>query len=121
MTSTRNNNTKSDYCLQQRQFEQNLGYNMYQHSQWGTPNVTAFPAAGSAPPSLMWRTALSNNPIEIENALFGIGSTNLVNPQKPICPELKKLPTINFFERNKVVMPEPFILNQNERPFPTPK
>ena len=41
----------------------------------GELNVTAFPAAGSIP-SLMWRTALSENPIEIESALFGIGSTN---------------------------------------------
>ena len=121
MTSTRNNNTKSDYCLQQRQFQNNLGYNMYEHSQWGTPTVTAFTAAGSAPPSLMWRTALSANPIEIESALFGIGSTNLVTPQKPVCPKLKQLPTIHFFERNKLVMPEPFILDQNERPFPVPQ
>ena len=87
---------KSDYCLQQRQHKQNLGYNMYEHSQWGTPTTTAFPAAGSAPPSLMWRDALSANPIEIESSLFGIGSTNLVTPQKPVCPQLKQLPTIHF-------------------------
>lgn len=121
MASTRNKNTKSDYCIEQRENKHNLGYTTYEHSQWGTPTVTAFPAAGSAPPSLMWRNALSNNPIEIESALFGIGSTNLVTPVPQVCPQLKQLPTIHFFERNKVIMPEPFVLDANERPFPVPQ
>ena len=39
----------------------------------------------------------SNNPVAIESSLFGIGSTNLVDPQRPVKPELKHIPTVNYF------------------------
>jgi len=120
MTSTRNINTPNDYCIQQRQFSHNLQYNLYVNSQGGVPCTPAFPAAGSAPPSLMWRDSLSNNPIEIENSLFGIGSSNLVKPLPKITPQLKTLPTIKYFERNAIVMPEPLVIETNERPLPIP-
>ena len=34
MASTRNINTKNNYCIQQRQFQNNYVYNSNLHSQW---------------------------------------------------------------------------------------
>lgn len=118
MASTRSKNTPGDYCIEQRENRNKIDYKLYEHSQYGTPTLTAFPAAGSAPPSHMSRTAFAKNSIDIENALFGIGSTNLVNPQAPVYPQLQELPTIKFFERNKVIMPEPLVVKKGERGFP---
>ena len=119
MASTSNKNTKSDYCLQQRQFNENFDYTKYDHSQYGSPYKPAFPDAGNAPPSRMWRDNLAQNPIEIESALLGIGSTNLVTPQAPVQPHLNCLPSMTFFERNSVIMPHNLVIENNQRPFPT--
>ena len=44
----------------------------------------------------MWRDALSGNPIEIESSLFGINSTNLVDPAPAVIPQLKTLRETKF-------------------------
>ena len=41
-------------------------------------------------PSHMPREAFSKNSVEIESSLFGINSTNLVNPQQPIVSRINK-------------------------------
>ena len=119
MASTRNINTPSDYCLQQRSFWEARSYDFYKYSQYGhTPNPS-FPCIGYTP-SHMPRDTLSKNPIEIESALFGINSTNLVQPQPPIKPQLKTIPTKQFFERTPLIMPKPLVIEHNQRPFPIP-
>ena len=69
----------------------------------------------------MPREAFSHNSVEIESSLFGINATNLVNPQAPVQPKLKQLPEKSFFERLPMYMPEPLVVERNQRPFPTPK
>ena len=98
MASTRNNNTKGDYCLQQRSYAQARTYVDYTHSQVGSAYKNALPCLGSNP-SHMPRSAFSKNSVCIESALFGINSTNLVNPQTPVDPKLKTLPEVSYFER----------------------
>ena len=115
MASTRNNNTPNDYNLQHRMNINTYKYKDNINSQYGLPYTQAFPAAGSAPPSRMSNFSLSYNPIAIESQLFGIGSTNLVNPTSYEQPRLKYLPTITYFERNNIIMPEPLTVNRNER------
>ena len=66
----------------------------------------------------MARNTLSHNPIDIESMLFGINSTNLVKPQKPIKPELKRVPTSKFFDRLPVHMPKPLVIENEQRPYP---
>ena len=63
---------------------------------------------------------LSNNAPDIESFLFGINSTNLVNPAGPLRPELKTLETANFFEKGAILMPEPLAVEKKQRPFPAP-
>ena len=62
----------------------------------------------------------SNNPIEIESALFGINANNLVDPQKPVNPELKSIQFKSFFERIPLIMPNPLSLENPHRPCPVP-
>jgi len=48
---------------------------------------------------------------------LGINSNNLVNPNKePVKPEIKNLPLISFFDREKVIMPDDLRVDNN-RPF----
>ena len=120
MASTRNNNTKSDYCLQQRSYQSGRDYTEYKYSQYGHAYKPAIPCVGYMP-SHMSRDTLSNNSVEIESALFGINSTNLVNPQPPVNPELKTIPMKQFFQRTPLIMPKPLVIENNQRPFPIPQ
>tara|TARA_B100001094_G_C17804702_1_gene610841 strand:+ start:137 stop:499 length:363 start_codon:yes stop_codon:yes gene_type:complete len=120
MASTRNNNTPGNYCLQQRGYSLALDYDLYKNSQHGHAYTPAIPALGYTP-SHMPRNTLSSNPVEIESALFGINSTNLVTPTPPVTPNLKKIPEINYFTRIPTIMPEPLVIEKNQRPFPVPE
>jgi len=119
MASTSNKNTNSDYCLQQRSNIMTSKYTKYENSQYGRAYKPALPCVGITP-SHMPRNTLSSNPIAIESALFGINSTNLVNPQSPIKPELTELPSVPFFNRIPLITPEPLKIDPNQRPFPIP-
>lgn len=120
MASTRNINTPSDYCLQQRSFRDACDYDLYKYSQYGHTSNPSIPCVGYTP-SHMPRDTLSNNPIEIESALFGINSTNLVKPQPPVKPRLKTIPMKQFFQRTPMIMPKPLVIEHNQRPFPIPE
>jgi len=115
MASTRNNNTPGDYKLQQEVFTNNLDANLYKYGSNGMAYNTGLPSGGSAPPSLMWRDALSENPIDIESSLFGINSTNLVTPQGPVVPQLKTLRETKFFDRLPLVMPKDLVAPTGQR------
>lgn len=117
MASTRNINTNGDYYLKQRSFADSRQYNSYVNSQWGSAVETAIPCLGITPSHMPWNT-LSSNPVEIESALFGINSTNLVDNQQPVHPQLKNVPMVAFFDINSVIMPEKFVVQKDQRPFP---
>ncbi len=120
MASTRNNNTMSDYSLQLQANFRNYGYTSYIHSQHGIPTHTVIPSLGYTPSHLS-RNALSHNPVEIESALFGIGSTNLVTPKEPTQPELISVPVKDFFVRTPLIMPKALVLEHDQRPYPAPQ
>jgi len=117
MASTRNRNTRGDYDLEQQDYISSRKYNNYLHAAQGCAYQASIPTIGIMP-NHMPRHTLSNNPIDIESTLFGINSTNLVNPQKPIKPQLKKIPTSEFFNRLPVHMPKPLVIENNQRPYP---
>ena len=119
MASTRNINTPGNYCGQQNQFKHMENYTLYPNSQYGAAYKTELPGNGLLPGQIPWNQ-LSHNAVQIESFLLGINSTNLVNPQKPLVPELKTLETANFFERGPILIPEPLVVQKNQRPFPVP-
>jgi len=120
MASTSNKNTPGNYCLQQRAFADSLKYNEYVNSQYGHAYRPGIPCLGITP-SHMPRDTLSSNPVAIESALFGINSTNLVDPQKPVVPELKTVPSVSYFDRVPLIMPQPLVPQEQQRPFPIPE
>jgi hypothetical protein len=117
MASTRNSNTAGDYKLQQNSNTLAKNYSSYLNSQYGSAFVPAMPCAGVMP-SHMPRDTLSKNSIEIESSLFGINSTNLVNPQPPVKEKLKTIPYVSYFDRLPVFMPAPLVVDKKQRPFP---
>ena len=64
----------------------------------------------------MPRQAFSHNSIDIESALFGINSTNMVTPQVPVVPQMKTIKTIEVFKTPKLIMPKEFNPEKNQRP-----
>lgn len=119
MASTRNRNTPGNYCLEQRQYNQSENYTLYPNSQYGAAYTTRLPGNGLLPAQIPWNK-LSYNAADTESFLFGINSTNLVNPAPCFVPEITKLNSANIFEKSSILIPEPLVIEKNQRPFPTP-
>jgi len=120
MTSTRNKNTHCDYVIQQRNNRLSNDYRLYKHGSDGRAYCDSIPNLGYMP-SHMPRDAFSTNPVDIESKLFGINSCNLVTPQPEITPQLKDVCFRDFFHVNReTLIPEPLILETNQRPFVIP-
>ena len=119
MASTRNKNTPGNYCLDQRQNTGSEAWQLYKNGANGEAYSTKLPGNGLNPGQFGWNT-LSYNPADIESFLFGINSTNLVNPAPPLTPELKYLQTANVFKTKPVIMPIPQAIPKYQRPFPIP-
>ena len=119
MASTRSINNPANYCLEQRQNKLIKNYQLYENSSNGSPYNPAIPSLGYMP-SHMNSNVFSQNSVEIESSLFGINSTNLVEQQKPIIPELKNIQFKSYFETLPLIMPNPLVLEKNQRPFPIP-
>jgi hypothetical protein len=119
MASTRSKNTPGNYCLQQREYKGSREYTGYKNSAYGEAYSTKLPGNGLNPGQVPWNK-MSYNPADIESFLFGINSTNLVNPQPCFTPELKYLETANVFKKDKTYIPEPLVIEKGQRPFPIP-
>ena len=113
MASTRNNNTRSNYCLQQRGYHLALRHDLYKYKRIAPD--TRFPCfginVGQTP-----NTQLSCNPINTESFLYGINSTNLVHPEPKFTTVVKCLPGIEFFNRPKAFLPPPLVMPVCQRP-----
>lgn len=119
MASTRYRNTPGNYCLEQRQFKESSNYTLYPNSQYGAAYNTTLPGNGLLPAQIPWNK-LSQNAADTESFLFGINSTNLVNPAPCFVPEITKLQSTNIYENSPILMPESLAIEKNQRPFPTP-
>jgi hypothetical protein len=119
MASTRNKNTPGNYCLEQREFKGSSNYTLYPNSQYGAAYDTRLPGTGLLPAQIPANKMAYNAP-DIESFLFGINSTNLVNPATSFVPEIAKLDSANIYDKEPVFIPEPLVLEKNQRPFPIP-
>ena len=104
MASTRNRNTMGDYKMEKWAYKQTCDYNT--NTIYGTTESTFFPGIGIAG-SKIPRAELSRNSCDIENSLFGIGSTNLENPTPVVLPDIKRIKSLNFGDRVPLYMPKP--------------
>ena len=119
MASTRNKNTPGNYCLDQKQYTDSSAWLLYANGANGEAYDTRLAGNGLNPGQLPW-TTLSYNSADIESFLFGINSTNLVNPASCLTPELKNLKMANIFKTPNVIMPVPLTVPKGQRPFPLP-
>jgi hypothetical protein len=119
MASTRNRNTPGNYCLEQRQYKNFETYTLYTNSQYGSAYNTRMPGNGLLPAQIPWNK-LSYNAPDTESFLFGINSTNLVNPAPCFVPEITQLTSANVYEKGPVFIPEPLVIEKNQRPYPIP-
>ncbi len=119
MASTRNRNTPGNYNLEQREYKQSEVYTLYPNSQYGAAYNTRLPGNGLLPAQIPWNKMSYNAP-DIESFLLGINSTNLVTPAPCFVPELAKLDSTNIYEKGKTYIPEPLVIEKNQRPFPIP-
>ena len=117
MASTRNKNTPGNYCLEQKEFSNSQQYTLYPHSQYGSAYSTMLPGNGLLAGQVPWNK-MSHNAADIESNLFGINSTNLVNPTPCFVPELTKLDTANIYEKGNILMPQPLVVEKSQRPYP---
>ena len=121
MASTRNNNTPGNYQCQQRSIEQSRNYLTYINSANGYAYKSCLPGDGLLAGQVPLHT-LSKNAADIESHLWGIGSTNLVNPAPCLTPQLRDLPSANIYEKQQtILMPEPLVIEGRQRPFPVAK
>jgi hypothetical protein len=119
MASTRNINTPGNYCMEQKQFAHSENYTLYENSQYGAAYTTRLPGAGLLPAQIPGNQ-LSQNTADIESFLFGINSTNLVNPAPALVPKLKNLCQANIYTPSTTYIPEPLVILKNQRPLPIP-
>ena len=120
MTSTRNKNTIQDYRIECKSYADSRQWIQYPYSTYGQAYDVSMPSLGITPSRMPWNT-LSNNPADIESSLFGINSTNLVNPQPEVIPELKHIPVKSYFETIPLIMHDLFDVSSIQRPYPIPK
>jgi hypothetical protein len=115
MASTRNKNTKGNYTAEQWSLEQNRIHQHYLYAGNGQAMTTHFAGDGLLG-GWMPRTQLSYNPIDIESSLYGIGSTNLVEPKPETIPYLKPIHSLSIADRVPLFLPKTLYVEPNQRP-----
>jgi hypothetical protein len=117
MACTRNKNTLGNYSLEQRQLSAIRENIVYPNAANGEAWSSRLAGDGFLP-SRLPKTVLSRNPEDTESFLFGIGSTNLVNPQfAPFVPEIVVPEEAVLYQRNRTVyLPTPLTVDPFARP-----
>jgi len=113
MASTRNNNMRGEYCLEQVSNKQGQNYATYKGKR--TNDIFLLPCAGINPAQVPGNI-LSKNSTDVESYLLGINSSNLVNPQRPVQPEINPLKNLSFYTRLQPYLPEPLVIEGCQRP-----
>ena len=117
MCDTSLKNSPGWYCQGQNGLQKSFRETMWKYKC--ISGQSAFPCAGINMPMMINgynNEVLSKNTADIESALFGIGSTNLVKPKAPVRPELKCMPNIAFFNQLPKYLPEPLVVEKYQRP-----
>ena len=115
MASTRNKNSEGNYILEQHQHFNTQNNLTYYNSPNGRAAEPAFPELYMQ--GRMPADNFSFNSTDIESALYGIGSTNLVEPKGATIPQFKSLPTVSFYKKPDIVKAPILWPMLNQRPF----
>ena len=114
MASTRNKNCPSDYKLEQNINKNIGGYSINRNSTVAYENyLPGNGLLGGRNP----RETICSNYCDIESELFGIGTTNLVNPKSSVTPDFTPIKSLNIIDKIKVIIPEPLVVEKGQRPY----
>ena len=115
MASTRNRNTPGNYQIEQWSLEQSRIQQSYLYQANGQAITTHFAGDGligqRMPPNL-----LSNNSVDVESFLRGVGSTNLVTPKADVYPEINPIAQLAIFNKTPLMLPKPLYVEPEQRP-----
>ena len=114
MASTRNNNTTSEYKLQQHQFERMREYTITPNN--GTIIKSIHPEFGVNIQKLPSFQLGANNSTDIESVLLGIGANNHVKPNNKVKPDFKQKSEIKFHDRIELITSK-FENLKHQRPY----
>ena len=115
MASTNNKNTPGNYKAEQSINSSIGNYTTYIQSAQGEAYTNHFAGDGLLMGTNA-RTTMCHNYTDVESQLFGIGTTNLVNPKPSVTPQMKYMQSVSVIERLPVLVPEPLIVDKNQRP-----
>ncbi len=115
MASTRNKNCHGDYHAEQKINTLIDNYAVYVNS---TEAYTNHLAGDGLLVGKNARNTLCHNYTDVESQLFGIGTTNLVNPKNTVSPDLRPIQSLSIINRLPVLVPEPLIVEKNQRYLP---
>lgn len=115
MASTRNKNTPGNYALEKHAYQKGNSMLLYAHAPQGNAYQTNLPGDGLLPGRIA-ASNLSHNSCNVESYLFGIGSTNLENPQTPLKYQPKSVDSLHMINKTPMVMPQQFGIEPNQRP-----
>ena len=110
-------NSPGQYCLEQQGFKQQGQYLTYKYSQ--IPLNTRLPGLGINVGNMRggyFNNVLSNNASNIESHLYGIKQIDLTKPKTTFVAELNKLPEQKWFKTPRVFVPEPLVVQKDQRP-----
>jgi hypothetical protein len=113
MASTRNRNTPGDYKMAMNSDINRCVY--LENPLYGAPAQSYLPGHGLLG-SKIASSHLSSNACDIESSLFGIGSTNLVQPLPNIVPQIHKLKSLSIADKPVLILPKPLDISQHNRP-----
>ena len=115
MASTTKKNSLKDYKLEINQHAHLDQYKQYKYQ--GTNYDPAYPGFAMGL-TRMPHTDITNNAIDIESQLRGIGLSNLVNPKPLEQPSYKTMGEFTLVPNEKVILPDPLIVEKYQRPLP---
>ena len=110
-------NSPGQYCLEQQAFKHQVQYREYTYSQ--VPVNSKLPGLGINVGNMRggyYNNVLSNNASNIESHLYGIKQIDLTKPKTQFVAELNKLPEQKWFKTPRVFVPEPLVVEKNQRP-----
>lgn len=110
-------NSPGQYNLEQKSFRQFNNYLTYKYSQ--IPLNSKLPGLGINPGNMrggFYNNILSNNASNIESNLYGIRQIDLTKPKSNFTPSLNTLNEQTFFNTPNLFIPEPLVIEKNQRP-----
>ena len=110
-------NSPGQYCLKQKEMRKHEDYLLSDKGQ--TPQESRMPELGVNVGNMrggFYSNILSENASDIESTLFGIRQRDLTKPQEKKLFILKKIGTQEFFKTPRVFVPEPLVVQRDQRP-----